>query len=49
MPIEQAAPGLDRIVSLEQEVEWLGSGYGGSAVAEGISGPSKCSQMARSL
>ncbi len=28
MPIEQVAPGLGRIVSLDQEVEWLGSGYG---------------------
>ncbi len=35
MPIEQAAGALERIVSLEQEVEWLGSGYGGGAVAEG--------------
>ena len=35
MPIEQAAPALERIVSQDQEVEWLGSGYGGGAVAEG--------------
>ena len=35
MPIEQAAGALERIVSLEQEVEWLGSGYGGGSVAEG--------------
>lgn len=35
MPIEQAAEALERIVSREQEVEWLGSGYGGRAVAEG--------------
>ena len=35
MPIEQVAPALERIVSLEQEVEWLGSGYGGGEVAEG--------------
>jgi gluconolactonase len=35
MPIEQVAGALERIVSLEQEVEWLGSGYGGGAVAEG--------------
>ena len=35
MPIEQAAPTLERIVSQNQEVEWLGSGYGGGAVAEG--------------
>ena len=35
MPFEQVAGALERIVSLEQEVEWLGSGYGGGAVAEG--------------
>ena len=35
MPVEQVAGALERIVSLEQEVEWLGSGYGGGAVAEG--------------
>ena len=35
MPIEQTAPALERIVSQDQEVEWLGSGYGGGAVAEG--------------
>ena len=35
MPIEQAAPALERIVSQDQEVEWLGSGYGGGMVAEG--------------
>ena len=35
MPIEQAAEALGRIVSQDQEVEWLGSGYGGGAVAEG--------------
>ncbi len=35
MPIEQAAAALERIVSPEQEVEWLGSGYGGGSVAEG--------------
>lgn len=35
MPIEQAAPALERIVSQDKEVEWLGSGYGGGAVAEG--------------
>ena len=35
MPIEQAAPALERIVSQDQEVEWLGSGYGGGAAAEG--------------
>ena len=35
MPIEQAAEALERIVSLDQEAEWLGSGYGGDSVAEG--------------
>ena len=35
MPIEHAAEALGRIVSQDQEVEWLGSGYGGGAVAEG--------------
>ena len=35
MPIEQADPALERIVARDQEVEWLGSGYGGGAVAEG--------------
>lgn len=35
MPIEQASGALERIVSSDQEVEWLGSGYGGGAVAEG--------------
>ena len=35
MPIEQAAPALERIVSQDQEVEWLGSGYGGGAAVEG--------------
>ena len=35
MPIEQFSGALERIVSLEQEVEWLGSGYGGESVAEG--------------
>ena len=35
MPIEQADPALERIVAQDQEVEWLGSGYGGGAVAEG--------------
>ena len=35
MPIEQASAALERIVAREQEVEWLGSGYGGGAVAEG--------------
>jgi gluconolactonase len=42
VPIEQIASGLERIVSLNQEVEWLASGYGGvdehgrrAGVAEG--------------
>ena len=35
MPVEQVAPELERIVSLDQEVEELGSGYGGDLVAEG--------------
>ena len=35
MPIEQLSPELERIVSLDQEVEELGSGYGGDSVAEG--------------
>ena len=35
MPIEQAAGAMERIVSMDQEVEWLGSGYGGESVAEG--------------
>ena len=35
MPIEQAAQGMNNIVSSGQEVEWLGSGYGGGSVAEG--------------
>ena len=35
MPVEQVAPELDRIVSPGQEVEELGTGYGGDSVAEG--------------
>ena len=31
MPVEQTAPGLERIVSLDQDVEELGTGYGGDA------------------
>ncbi|MDO8750706.1 MAG: SMP-30/gluconolactonase/LRE family protein [Dehalococcoidia bacterium] len=27
MPIEKLAPGLERIVSLDQDIEWLGSGF----------------------
>ena len=29
MPIEQKAPELERIVSLDEEIEWLGGGFGG--------------------
>ena len=29
MSVEQTAPGLERIVSLDQEAEELGTGYGG--------------------
>ena len=35
MPVEQVAPELERIVSPDQEVEELGTGYGGESVAEG--------------
>ena len=35
MPIEQNARALESIVSPDREVEWLGTGYGGGAVAEG--------------
>ena len=35
MPIEQVAPELERIVSLDQETEELGSGYGGDRAVEG--------------
>ena len=35
MPIEQVAESFQRVVSQGQEVEWLGSGYGGGSVAEG--------------
>lgn len=35
MPIEPVAPDLDRIVSLDQTIEELGTGYGGGSVAEG--------------
>ena len=35
MPIEQSAPELERIVSLDQETEELGSGFGGNLAAEG--------------
>ena len=29
MPVEQKAEEMERIASQSQEVEWLGSGYGG--------------------
>jgi len=29
MPIEPVSPGLERILNLDQEVEWLASGFGG--------------------
>ncbi len=29
MPIEQTGSGLDRIIALNQEVEWLEKGFGG--------------------
>ena len=35
MPVEQKAEEMERIASQSQEVEWLGSGYGGGAVVEG--------------
>ena len=35
MPIEQSAPELERIVSVDQETEELGSGFGGNLAAEG--------------
>ena len=35
MPIEQSAPELERIVSLDQETEELGTGFGGNLAAEG--------------
>ena len=35
MPIEQVVVALEDIVLANQEIEWLGSGYGGGAVAEG--------------
>ena len=35
MPVEQNAEEMERIASQSQEVEWLGSGYGGGAVVEG--------------
>ena len=35
MSIEQTNPKLELIVGLDTQVEWLGTGYGGDAVAEG--------------
>ena len=35
MTVEQNAEAMERIASQSQEVEWLGSGYGGGAVVEG--------------
>ena len=35
MTVEQKAEAMERIASQSQEVEWLGSGYGGGAVVEG--------------
>ena len=36
MPIEQVAPECARLVDLQQEVEWLGSGFGADATALGL-------------
>ena len=36
MPIEQVSPGLERIIGLDQEVEWLASGFGGDGSALGV-------------
>ena len=36
MPIEQVAPELQRLINLEQEVEWLGSGFGADATPLGL-------------
>ena len=33
MPIEQVAPEFARLIDLEQEVEWLGSGFGADGTA----------------
>ena len=30
MPIEQVSPGLEGIIDLDQEVQWLASGFGGN-------------------
>jgi len=36
MPIEQVAPELTRLIDLEQEVQWLGSGFGADATPLGL-------------
>ena len=36
MPIEQVAPEFARLIDLEQEVEWLGSGFGADGTALGL-------------
>jgi len=36
MPIEQVAPECTRLVDLDQEVEWLGSGFGADGTALGL-------------
>jgi gluconolactonase len=36
MPIEQVAPEFARLIDLEQEVAWLGSGFGADATALGL-------------
>jgi len=36
MPIEQVAPELPRLIALEQEVQWLGSGFGADATPLGL-------------
>ena len=38
MPIEQVLPELDRIIELDQEVEWLGGGFGGFTETGGVKG-----------
>jgi hypothetical protein len=36
MPVEQVAPEFEQIVDLDQEVEWLGGGFGADAIALGL-------------
>ena len=36
MPIEQVSPGLEMIIDLDQEVEWLASGFGGDGSDLGV-------------